>query len=112
MYESPIEIITKQIRTQSEDNVFKVIQEQGIFVNKEELVKALEYDRNQYQKGYADGLLNNTNNVIDEFAERLKKRLYNKPSIFTQQRYIVVDEIDSLVEEMKRGADNEQREAD
>ena len=105
MYESPIEIITKQMRTQFEDNVFKVIQDQGIFVDKDELVKALQYDREQYQKGYADGLLNNTNKVIDEFAERLKKRLYDKPTIFTQQRYIVVDEIDSLVEEMKGGAE-------
>lgn len=44
----------------------------------------------------------------DEFAEsaeRLKKRLYDNPSIFTQQRYIVVDEIDSLVEEMKGGGE-------
>ena len=105
MYESPIKIITKQIQTQFEDNVFRVIQNQGIFVNKEELVKALEYDRNQYEKGYADGLLNNTTNVIDEFAEKLKKRLYDNPTIFTQQRYIVVDEIDSLVEEMEGGGE-------
>lgn len=43
--------------------------------------------------------------VIDEFAERVKKYLYEKPSIFTQQRYIVVAEIDKLVEEMKGGAE-------
>ena len=42
---------------------------------------------------------------IKEFAERLKKRLYEKPTIFTQQRYIVNSEIDNLVEEMKGGAD-------
>lgn len=40
---------------------------------------------------------------IKEFAERLKKRLYGKPSLFTQQRYIVDDEIDNLVKEMTEG---------
>ena len=57
MYQSPIEIITKQIRTQFEDNVFKAIQDYGILVDKEELIKALQYDRGQYEKGYADGML-------------------------------------------------------
>jgi hypothetical protein len=51
-----------------------------------------------YKQGYRK-----QSEVIDEFAERLKKRLYDKPSIFTQQRYIVNDEIDNLVEEMKGG---------
>ena len=57
MYQSPIEIITKQMRTQFEDNVFKAIQDYGILVDKEELIKALQYDRDQYEKGYADGML-------------------------------------------------------
>ena len=42
--------------------------------------------------------------IIDEFAERLKKCLYDNPTIFTQQRYIVVDEINNLVAKMKGGA--------
>ena len=57
MYQSPIEIITRQMRTQFEDNVFKAIQDYGIVVDKDELIKALQYDRGQYDKGYADGLL-------------------------------------------------------
>ena len=38
--------------------------------------------------------------AIKEFAERLKNCLYNTPSLFTQQRYIVNSEVDTLVEEM------------
>lgn len=56
MYQSPIEIITKKMRTQFEDNVFKAIQDYGIVVDKDELIKALKYDRDQYEKGYRDGL--------------------------------------------------------
>jgi len=54
MYESPIEIIQSQIRTQLEDDVLKAVQRYGINVNKEELIKALRYDRQQYKKGYED----------------------------------------------------------
>lgn len=56
MYESPIEVIIEKMQTKFENGVFEAVQKQGIFVDKEELVKALQYDREQYDKGYADGL--------------------------------------------------------
>lgn len=59
MWESPIKIteeITKQMDMVIENGIMKAIQRVGIDVNKEELLKALEYDRNQYEKGYQDGL--------------------------------------------------------
>ena len=40
---------------QFEDDCIKAVQSYGFMVNKEELVKALIYDRKQYEKGYADG---------------------------------------------------------
>ena len=57
MYESPIEIIYKNMQTKVENNVFAAVQEYGISVDKEELIKALQYDRDQYERGYRDGLL-------------------------------------------------------
>ena len=38
--------------------------------------------------------------AIKEFADKLKICLYNTPSLFTQQRYIVKSEVDTLAEEM------------
>ena len=70
MYQSPIEIITRQMRTQFEDNVFKAIQDYGIAVDKDELIKALQYDREQYEKGYRDGLLHRVDEWIS-VEERL-----------------------------------------
>ena len=55
MYESPIKIITGQIKTNYEDEIFRAVQNVGINVDREELLKALEYDREQYEKGYKDG---------------------------------------------------------
>ena len=56
MYQSPIEIITKQMQAKFEDDVFKAVQQYGINIDKDELIKALKYDRDQYEKGYRDGL--------------------------------------------------------
>lgn len=54
MYESPIEIIYENVQTQFEDAVLKAVQKVGINVDKDELIKALNYDRGQYEKGYSD----------------------------------------------------------
>lgn len=61
MYESPIEMFSvtdyaRHIDEQIERVVYEAITKVGINVNKEELIKALQYDRDQYAKGYADGL--------------------------------------------------------
>lgn len=55
MYESPINIIYGQMQTQMEGDIFRAVQSYGINVDKEELLRALQYDREQYRKGYADG---------------------------------------------------------
>ena len=55
MYESPIETILTEIQTQFENDCIKAVQSYGFMVNKEELIKALNYDREQYEKGYSDG---------------------------------------------------------
>lgn len=54
-YESPIDIIYGDMQTKLEGDVFKVIQNCNIKVDKDELLKALAYDRNQYHKGWLDG---------------------------------------------------------
>lgn len=54
-YESPITLIAKEMETKMEGDVMNVVQQYGINVNKEELLKALMYDRDQYAKGYAKG---------------------------------------------------------
>lgn len=54
-YKSIAEIIFKDIEGRFEDDIFKVVQKYDINVNKEELIKALEYDREQYDAGYKDG---------------------------------------------------------
>lgn len=62
MYESPVKLhkITDDMlvefgRKLEEDIVATINSQIGIEVNKEQLMHALKYDRDQYQKGYDDG---------------------------------------------------------
>lgn len=72
MYESPISIWVDKMQTQMEDDVVKAVQRYHINVDKDELVKALRYDRDQYEKGYDDCrrsfLLGKRGEWIDEYC--------------------------------------------
>lgn len=56
MYESPISSIYSDIETKFENEIFRAIQRVDIEVDREELIKALAYDRDSYRKGYKDGM--------------------------------------------------------
>jgi len=53
-YQSPIEVFQTQMQSQIEGEIYKAAIKVGVNVDKDELLKALQYDRDQYQKGYAD----------------------------------------------------------
>ena len=59
MYESPINVIIndmcRDVRQKEDNYIMEYIQNIGIDVDKDELAKALQYDRQQYDKGYEDG---------------------------------------------------------
>lgn len=93
MYISPIEIIYGNAQTQIEGDTIKAIHRYGINVDKEELIKALNYDRDQYNKGFNDAL------------EEIKKRVnvsreihyfgLGEPTI-TEVGIIAIDDLDGL----------------
>lgn len=53
-YQSPITLFQTQMQSKIEEEIYQAIMKVGVDVDKEELLKALAYDRNQYQKGYDD----------------------------------------------------------
>ena len=55
MYEPVATFIKGQTETFLEGELLKVTQQMGLDVDRDELLKALQYDRGQYEKGYADG---------------------------------------------------------
>lgn len=54
-YESPVKVYQSELQTTIEDKILHVAQSIDIDIDKKELLKALEYDRNQYKKGYEAG---------------------------------------------------------
>ena len=67
MYESPINIIISKLCAKLESDCLKSVQRYGFNIDKEELAKALNYDRKQYEKGHTDGY----NKAIDDFVEHI-----------------------------------------
>lgn len=60
MYESPFSVsfmeeVAKEVGEWIDDSIMKATVDAKITVDKDELVKALAYDRGQYDKGYGDG---------------------------------------------------------
>lgn len=97
MYKSPIEVVVSQFQEmiiqQQDEQTLQAIQKVGIKVDKDELVKALSYDRKQYEKGYVDGVM--------EFAEGL----ISQAKSFDNIQLVFVKQIIDLAKEMA-GAKN------
>jgi hypothetical protein len=53
-YQSPVDLIVSEMNMKLDGTIFKAVQNVGVNVDRDELIKALQYDRQQYQKGYAD----------------------------------------------------------
>lgn len=91
MYNSPITLYETAVQTimeERENAIFAKVQSTlGVDVDKQELIRALQYDRGQYDKGYRDGLKVATDTVrnyllglIEEW-DNLGDRKYDLPNM-------------------------------
>ena len=69
MYKSPIEIYASQMSVEYENGVLQYVQKYFPYVDKDELYKALQYDRNQYDEGFVDGATELANRLKEWFVE-------------------------------------------
>lgn len=70
-YQSPIDVIYQGFQTKLEGDIFEAIQSYGVDVDKDELIKALKYDRDQYRKGFEDGSRLRTDTIKAEVAREI-----------------------------------------
>lgn len=109
-YESPIMFITEQMTTelqkQTENNLYNIIQKYNISVDREELIKALKYDRKQYELGFKDGLReadkwikvedkmpNEGETVLiycPEFLEEIRKAFYTEGDFYAEKEDLII----------------------
>lgn len=98
MYKSPIELVVgnfqDMIIQQQENQTLQAIQKIGVNVDKEELLKALKYDRGQYSKGFNDGVIV----VVERLNEIMRDRY-----LFEDRRYsmfVTPEDIERVLREM------------
>ena len=82
IWESPINTMMEEIhkcyKDDLENKILSVIRSYNITVDRDELIKALQYDRKQYENGYRAGRAE----AVKEFAERLcEGRVSNDPVV-------------------------------
>ena len=90
MYESPIHIyempavfktaeeINDVVQKEKEDQIIGVLQQKfEIKVDREELLKALQYDRKQYDRGYQDGYLGGIEKGMQDATSKINMNVIN-----------------------------------
>lgn len=88
-YESPINVMLGQLETQIENEIMIVTRRVGVNVDRDELIKALNYDRDQYRKGYNDAKVHAHWIIDGDWAEcsNPKCREASKISIMEHKDY-------------------------
>ena len=106
MYESPVNLyeidniisdITKKVENDTETYVMQSIRRVGVDVDKDELIKALQYDRDQYNKGYA--------NAKAEIREKMLAQAFQVVNPENTYEYINVISVDAFNDLFSGGED-------
>ena len=103
MYESPINIIISKLCTKLESDCVKSVQSYGFDVDKEELAKALNYDRKQYEKGHTDGY----NKAIDDLLGDANEMAIEVYTGTYTMKAIGIGLLEKIAEQLKEGGKNE-----
>lgn len=97
-YESPVTLqirkIAEQIEEQRENQITATISEQmGVNIDKDELKRALAYDRDQYRRGYEDGWRARSKDVLQWIPIRMRTMTEEeKTKLFIKYGVDAVDE--------------------
>ena len=88
MYESPVHLILQDVQSQMdqeiERTVINVVRKFDVDVDKDELIKTLNYDRNQYTKGYKDGI----NDTLDKIKAEIIDTGAHEQEVFGRTEFL------------------------
>lgn len=97
-YISPIEVFASdmmiEVERKQEGEILKAVQNVGVNVDKEELIKALAYDRDQYNKGFRDGIARRMEELfgIDDYERIIPESIQVKDTGYynLQHKYMAI----------------------
>ena len=109
MYESPVHLILQDVESQIdqeiERTIINVIRKFDVSVDEGEIIKTLRYDRNQYNKGYKDGI----NDTLNKLREEIKIIAFDWQEIDGEhESFMIVDLNDILKILDKQNAESEE----
>lgn len=90
LYSPPVTICTQQIVDSVEDDVYKTVIRYGVDVDRNELIRALTYDREQYKQGYHAGVVR-TVNLLRAMIQKFEMSRTMKDELEDIFRYILDD---------------------
>lgn len=99
-WKSPItkiygDIHNKILRQDEENYIYAITQAIGYEVDKEELIRALQYDREQYDKGYNDGVketfVEELEKIKEEMIEKCKEYRWDNDDVVSESLIRIVD---------------------
>ena len=96
MYTPPIQLFIQEETAKTEDMIYTQIKKIGIDVDKEELLRALRYERDQYEKSYKEGKAK----AIEEITKRMLARAQEYENL---DYFITAQEFKYFAEEIKEG---------
>ena len=88
-YNSPISIISQMVDSQIKEMhkqeetaiVSEITRKIGVDVDKDELIRALNYDRHQYEKGYVDGRMFGRHEVLSKVKHISESQAISKEQL-------------------------------
>lgn len=99
-YTPPIQTVMRDVELQIENGVYKDVQGYNIDVDKDELIKALQHDREQYIKGYVQGRVDGIKEFVEQHKEIMRAFLYSDSTDFLMKWCEYETNTDNLLREM------------
>lgn len=84
MYKPPIEKYLANVKMTVDDGIYRAVTQYGFKVDKDELLKALRYDRGQYETGVRDGYETRDKEII-----RCKDCIFSREKNEYESNYLI-----------------------
>ena len=110
-YQSPIDILVttacEEARNKLGELILKSVARMGVEVDRAELIKALEYDRDQYEVGYQVGFENGTNKAVMDTIQMIRLRMAVYFGTYTHDADVKVSDVFRLIDRIIEDVEGE-----
>jgi rubrerythrin len=109
-YESVIRLYYQDLESKIENEILTAVKSVGVVIDKDELLRALRYDRNQYEEGFKKGKLAMENSVA-EWRSGIKNDIIDLISKIkyyhsTYGNELIVEDLEKILQKVNETIEN------